>query len=1260
MSNRIVKALEDGAEKLGKTLAKDASKAVQDLYHGAGDRLKKVATNHAENDAKHAAELDKLLKGNKHDMPHAPHAAGGGRRNATGASQSARNEAEAGHPHDKTRRDEGKCTDGTDPVDLASGKVFLSQTDIALPGSLPLTFTRKFESSTRIGRHVGPSWSSTVDQHLEIDDQGVIFVTETGMLLRYPLPGAGERVLPKDGPRWPLMRTLQGDWAVNDPETGHTRYFSDALHRPGMALPDEITDRNGHRITFDYADETGIPYAIRHSAGYELRLTCDDEGRLTALRLAGAADDGSDQLLRSYGHDDDGNLTTVTNSTGAVTRFEYDTEHRMTAWVDSNDSRYEYTYDQYHRCTAQSGAEGHLTNRFSYGEPDSETGTRTTIHTDGRGACTRYLINDRLQVIAVTDPLGNTTRTTYDADDHPLQITDPLGASTQLTYDEAGRLVSLIRPDGSTSTATYTDLGLPAQITGPDGRTIHYEYDAKGNRVAVTDPAGRITRFAYDGSGHLTSVTDPLGHISRIESDGAGLPLTVIDPLGAVTSFHRDRFGRTTSAIDPLGNVTHCQWTPEGHLATRLNPDSTRESWIYDGEGNCTAHTDPLGQVTTFEYGHFDQLKARTDPDGARHEFTHDTELRLTNVTNPQGLTWNYEYDDAGRLVSETDFDARAQTYAHDATGRLTSRTTAIGQTIRFTYDALGRKASKDVNGEITTYAYDAVGRLTQIIAPDSELTYSHDALGQLVAETVNGRTTTFAYDSLGRRISRITPTGAMSQWTYDAVGQRTSLDASGRTMAFGYDALGQEVSRTLGEMSLAKQFDPLGRLTDQHVTSATETIQHQAYSYRADGYLIGIDDHLNGVRRFELDKGGRVTAVSARNWNEAYAYDASGNQTHASWPDRHPAPEARGERTYTGTRVKRAGAVRYEYDAAGRTILRQETRLSRKPDNWHFTWDAEDRLTSCTTPNGTCWKYAYDPLGRRISKRRLGEDQKTVLERVEFTWDGHTLCEQTEGEIVLTWDHQGLIPLIQRERKLRSSHMISASQPEVDERFFAIATDLVGSPTALISEAGDTAWRARTTLWGSTAWNRGATAYTPLRFPGQYFDPETSLHYNYFRHCDPGTGRYLTPDPLGLEPADNPVAYVRNPLTAFDPLGLAPYESSGEEPPVRLFKAPQPGLGQHQRDNGYLPEDFPGGDNHPSGYDGRAYFSKDNFDLPLNKYAKFYREGLIEVRIPAEDYRQHFQKYDRPYEGGPDIEVPIPHEGLSQLNKYPRIWHRL
>ena len=58
--------------------------------------------------------------------------------------------------------------------------------------------------------------------------------------------------------------------------------------------------------------------------------------------------------------------------------------------------------------------------------------------------------------------------------------------------------------------------------------------------------------------------------------------------------------------------------------------------------------------------------------------------------------------------------------------------------------------------------------------------------------------------------------------------------------------------------------------------------------------------------------------------------------------------------------------------------------------------------------------------------------------------------------------------------------------------------------------------------------------------YPGQYYDQETGLHYNYFRYYNPQTGRYITPDPIGLEGGINLFAYVQNdPMNFIDPWGL-------------------------------------------------------------------------------------------------------------------------
>ncbi|MFD5629509.1 RHS repeat-associated core domain-containing protein [Streptomyces sp. NPDC127072] len=1120
---------------------------------------------------------------------------------------------------------------GSDPVDMATGKMFLPQTDVELPGLLSLVFERRVESGFATGWWFGPSWSSTVDQRLEIDAEGVVFVTADGLILAYPHPdGPGSPVLPEAGPRWPLSRLESGGYTVTDAATRHTRRF--APPSGGLAPLERISDRNGHTIDFCY-DEAGTPTDIRHSGGYHLKLASED-GRITALVLAGAAEDGSDVTVKRYGYTD-GNLTEVVNSSGLPLRFTYDERLRVTSWTDTNDSRYEYTYDARDRCTAEGGEAGHIAITLDYDGVDPHwPGLSVTTLTTAEGAASRFVANDRYQVVAEIDATGGTTRTEYDRDHHVLSSTDALGHTTRYTVDTVGRPLTVTDPDGGETRYTYNALGRPTAITLADGSTLRREYDEHGNCTAVTDAAGATVRYGFDDAGRLTAVTDALGATTRVRCTDVGLVAELTDPLGNRLTAQHDAFGRVRVTSDPMGARTERWWTVEGRLARVLGPDGAEQSWAYDGEGNCVHHTDAGGRVSRFEYTHFDLLSARTGPDGGRYEFEHDPSLRLTKVTAPQGLTWEYEYDPAGRLVAETDFDDRRVTYRRDAAGRAVARTNPLGQSVAYEYDVLGRLAAKDVDGAVTTYEHDSMGRRVRATSPGCELVWERDRTGRPVAETVNGRTLSVSYDAAGRRTERTTPTGARAAYGYDAAGNTTSLVSSGHTLAFGYDAVGRETSRLLdGSLGLAQGWDQAGRLTDQTVTSPRGTVQRRSYTFQPDDSLVGIDDPLHGAVGLGRDDAGRVTEVSARDWTETYAYDAAGNQTRASWPGSHTGQEGQGDRQYTGNRLTRAGSVRYEYDSAGRIVARRKTRLSRRPDVWRYEWDAEDRLTAVTTPDGTRWRYLYDPFGRRTAKQRLAADGTTVVEETLFTWDGPNLAEQTTTApglphpVTLTWDHDGLFPVAQTERLTDR-----ATQEEIDSRFFAIVTDLVGTPTELVDETGDIAWRSRRTLWGITTWQGRNTSYTPLRFPGQYHDPESGLHYNYHRYYDPETGRYISVDPLGLEPAPNPYGYVADPVRGIDPFGLSPYtvlyhgsmDWQGTQFALDLSAAarrpgtPQAGV--------YLTDDF-------------------------TRAAAAYGRGghMVRVQVP-EDFARSIRQMGGPNGNQPEFFVNTP-EGLEILN---------
>ncbi|NWE43961.1 RHS domain-containing protein, partial [Pseudomonas yamanorum] len=98
---------------------------------------------------------------------------------------------------------------------------------------------------------------------------------------------------------------------------------------------------------------------------------------------------------------------------------------------------------------------------------------------------------------------------------------------------------------------------------------------------------------------------------------------------------------------------------------------------------------------------------------------------------------------------------------------------------------------------------------------------------------------------------------------------------------------------------------------------------------------------------------------------------------------------------------------------------------------------------------------------------------------------------------------------------------------------------DHLGTPQELTAPDGEIVWSAHYRAYGQIAKLDVNTITNPLRFQGQYFDPESGLHYNRHRYYNPDVGRYLTPDPVKLAGGLNGYQYVPNPTGWVDPLGL-------------------------------------------------------------------------------------------------------------------------
>jgi len=205
-----------------------------------------------------------------------------------------------------------------------------------------------------------------------------------------------------------------------------------------------------------------------------------------------------------------------------------------------------------------------------------------------------------------------------------------------------------------------------------------------------------------------------------------------------------------------------------------------------------------------------------------------------------------------------------------------------------------------------------------------------------------------------------------------------------------------------------------------------------------------------------------------------------------------------------------------YSYDAMGNTT---------GYGAGSFTYNDAGRLVGA---GGR--EYFYNGLGQRVRKKLNSTDS------IYYVYDeaGHLLGEyDTDGELIQETVWFGDIPVA----TLRPD----GSEIEIDY----VHADHLNTPRVITqSTNNDVRWRWDDQGFGDSAPDEdpeslGAFEYS-LRFPGQQFDDETALHYNYFRDYDPAIGRYIESDPIGQFGGVNTYGYVSgDPASGIDPYGL-------------------------------------------------------------------------------------------------------------------------
>lgn len=836
-------------------------------------------------------------------------------------------------------------------------------------------------------------------------------------------------------------------------------------------------------------DSNGFLIGTTDANGVSTTLVRDAQGRLVSRTIA----DGTAQAqTTTFAWHPTFSIPTDVNVAGVATHFDYDAAGNMvrkTVTAGTLVRVWQRSYNANGQLLQQTGPKGE-TRSYRY---------------DGLG-----------RLSGITDELGKTLAIgSHDADGRITSVTDANGVVTTYRYDARGRLLSRTRGSETTGMTWYA-YGRLASVTYPSGTSRSFGYDSAHRLVQVQDSSGSRTVFTLNAAGQRTRVDvynadGTLARTQGIVRDAMGRVTQLTDGQGHVTTFQRDAVGQVVATVDPLGRTSRVQ---------------------RDARGRPVQVTDPANGTTRFEYDVLGRPTAVTDPRSVRTTYAYDGMGSLLQIGSPDAGTTYNTFDVGGLLVNSRDALNHLTTYGYDAAYRLSSVTYADSSGATYTYD-------QGANG---------VGRLTGVTDPSGTTSFAYDGQGRVLSRqsTVAGRplAVQYAYDASGRLAEMVYPSGARVDYAYGSDGRVQQLSVNGTVMisSVAYDGTGAVLAWHFANgQQVVRAFDLAGR--------PTQNALYGISSDDGDRITRLAPTALNAVQRtkqFAYDTLDRLTGMSDGRSPMSYSYDANGNRlsdSDGSTANSY-AIDPNSNRVLSLT-SSNGGKLSFGYDADGHVTSRGSTSL---------LYNTAGQLVSAGIPS-----YAYNAWGQRVRKSGLSFDDTAgdlyVNRSGVSTSDSKQRLYAYGAAGEMLGEYFGNGSRIEETVHFAGGPALVLKGSQV---FFVIA-DHLGTPRQIADRQGRTVWYWETATFGSSTPVQSNPAITPqssfsynLRFPGQYYDAESGLLYNWHRYYDAQTGRYMQSDPIGLAGGPNAYGYADgNPVSIGDFRGLdnpamGPYTSYG------------------------------------------------------------------------------------------------------------------